>query len=262
MPRTKFSHASSMKNWKRSAYSRDYHRKARYVKHPKYISGPSKTFVKHKGMGFTDEYFCQLRYIDTYRFVTATAAQVWNANSVYDPDNSHPLNHQPYYFDQLSTIYLKYQVLKCSLKLEIANQTALNLNVCIGFAKSDPSVFTFNQLQEMPYAKTLQVGFSTGSGLGFMSTAMGIKKFLGHKSIIEIEDLWGLTGGIGFGSNPPELVYMYVAIQSTDGVSAQNTYLRAILDYKVRLFDRKAQLPSLANQSGSGQTGATGFIII
>jgi len=70
--------------------------------------------------GFPSRQFVKLVYQD---YLTGTSSGgtfvsgTYGLNSLYDPDSAIG-GHQPYYFDQLSTIYARYRVLKCKIDID------------------------------------------------------------------------------------------------------------------------------------------------
>ena len=73
-------------------------------------------------------------YCEQYDFTTASGligAQVFKANSLYDPDHT-GVGHQPMYLDQISAIYQRYRVTDFEIKVTFVNtSTTVPVRVCI-----------------------------------------------------------------------------------------------------------------------------------
>lgn len=217
------------------------------------------------GSVFPDEYFTTLKYVSVIQFFSASGLtnQIFYGNSLYDPDYSHSLNHQPAGFDQLSALYNRYQVLGCKITAEINNNSStVPINATLGFSAQNPVAFNDLYFPENPYTKTIAVGTASGMSSKKITSQCSIKKILGHKDIMENERTWGLCGNIGVGSNPADFVFAYLNMIADDTVSTINCYVRFTISYHARFFQKLGIPISKANTGVTGSTGATGTNIV
>lgn len=73
--------------------------------------------------GFPASTFVKLAYESNVISTVATVAGTlhrWNANSIYDPDNT-GVGHQPRFHDKWSQIYKRYVVYACKIQWELIN---------------------------------------------------------------------------------------------------------------------------------------------
>lgn len=230
-----------------------------FKKHKKYRKSYFKrerphalTLYAQPGTGIPDEMRTSLRYISNMQFNNTVQGQVWNINSLYDPDYTHSINHQPLYFDQYSELYKRYQVYACKIKLDIVNQsTGDTVYVVLAPTTDDPSSWDLKSLEEQPYTKRVAVGPSGGMGIKKLSMYITMNRLLGQNKTSAMDVLSGLTGGLGVGSNPSTQLFAYTAVYSVDGSTNQNVYVRTELIFYCRFYSRKIN-------TISKYTGATG----
>lgn len=76
--------------------------------------------------GIVDVYQCKLKYASSFLLTCATlgtsSTYVWRMNSLFDPDFTGG-GHQPYMFDQISSLYTYYNVTSCSVLLQMTPVT-------------------------------------------------------------------------------------------------------------------------------------------
>lgn len=117
-----------MPNYKRKRSMTVYRpRKKRAAK--KYDQGViTKLNIRRGIFGFPDTLRTQLRYADVF-ILTSTVGSVaehaMRMNSLYDPDFT-GTGHQPYFYDQLASVYSRYSVVKSTMKCKfslVANST-------------------------------------------------------------------------------------------------------------------------------------------
>lgn len=226
---------------------------------------PSKLILRGNiGAVMPDEYFCTLKYTTVIQHFSASGIsnQIFYANSLYDPDYTHALNHQPLGFDQLYVFYNKYQVLGCKMDIEVNNNSSTQpINVTYGFSANNPVFFNDLYFPENPYINKMVVGTASGNGSKKGSVKCSIKKILGQKGVLMDERTWGNMGPIGTGSNPTDFVFAFANVISDDLVSTQNLYIRYTLSYHARFFQRYQLNPSRF-LGVTGSTGATGTTVI
>lgn len=75
-----------------------------------------------------------LKYVDTkvLSYSAGTAATMWRANSIYDPDYT-STGGQPLYFDQLTAVYNHWRVKKstCVIKIVDGPANTYNMGACL-----------------------------------------------------------------------------------------------------------------------------------
>lgn len=226
---------------------------------------PSRLILRGNiGGVMPDEYFCTLKYTTVIQHFSASgfSNQIFYANSLYDPDYTHALNHQPMGFDQLGYFYQKYQVLGCKMEIQLNNNSStVPIFATYGFSVNNPVFFNDLYFPENPYIKTMQVGTASGNGSGKTNIQCSIKKMLGHKNILEDERTWGLVGNIGVGTSPADFVFAFCNVISDDQVSTVNAYGRYTLSFHARFFQRLNLVPSFGSGS-TGHSGATGSTVV
>lgn len=214
------------------------------------IKGPAVLKSRIPG-GFPDIYRLPFRYNSVIRFSSVLNIQVYNANSIYDPDLTNS-GHQPLYYDQFSPIYNKYQVDAFKLEIEITNQSSTtNSNCLVGISNFDPSTTVFDVLDELPYTKRASVGPSTGMNTRKLSIYGTVKRIYGLKNIEQEDSL-----ASGYSTNPTYKIYVWFCSIATDGSSSQNIYFRGTLTQYTKLYDRKIVALSYA-LGPAGSTGGT-----
>jgi len=181
------------------------------------------------GIGFPDQLRCTLRYSDAGSQFTASitpAAQVFRANSLFDPDLTGS-GSQPEYFDQLSAVYGQYCVQACHFKAEIFN-TGTTSNLCV-LLYSDVNVGTaaVENMTEHRYAKHGIV--SAKGGMDHMtidlppilnSTLQG-EKYLNSDA----------NNYQGIGVNPVDPTYAIFKTTSMDNATNSNVYVNFYIEY-------------------------------
>lgn len=228
------------------------------------MNKPSKLILRgNVGAVMPDEYFCTLKYSTIINHTGVVSNQIFKANSLYDPDGTHSINHQPNGFDQLSLFYNRYQVLASKMDIYINNNsTTIPCFVTYGYSALNPNLGNDLYFPENPYIKQVALGPSQGLGSFHRTITCSTKKILGHKSILQDERTWGLCGGIGSGSDPADFVFGFCNIVADDGVSSQNVYVRYTVEFTCRFFQKFLIPPSKTTGGTTGSTGATGANII
>lgn len=226
---------------------------------------PSKLILRgNVGAVVPDEYFCTLKYTTVIQHFSAGGLtnQIFYANSLYDPDYSHALNHQPMGFDQLAFFYNKYQVLGCKLIIEVTNNSStVPVSCTYGFTAQNPVFLNDLYFPETQYIKVMPVGTAAGNGIKKAVIQCATKKILGQKSILADERTWGNCGSVT-GSSPTDFVFAFCQVNADDQVSTVNCYVRYTLHFHSRFFQRINLPPSYGFGGPTGHTGATGTTLI
>lgn len=171
---------------------------------------------------------------------------VFRANSVYDPYRS--LNgvlqtgHQPLFHDQYSAIYDHYKVVGSKISILSANDYSDQNNVmgnlltCV--VNNDPSAYSsYTEATEAKGVKYVQVHERRTSKL---KNTYSAKNFHNKVDVKDNEDLQGILGNTGVGSNPSSEAY-YV-IQAFPLYAGSNTYpicANVRIEYLTLVYDMK-----------------------
>lgn len=195
-----------------------------------------------RAFGFPDVYRCWMRYSDVYTFGSSAtpAAQVWRANSLFDPDLTSG-GHQPLYYDQLTAVYNEYLVFKFDISLELINQASSSVIAVLMFSDSNISANTVEELTEGRYSKHTSVGPGTGMGRAKLFGTMSMSKLHGQRNLDSDPNQYSAVG-----SNPTDVGYCIFKCASTDGTNV-NLYVRAVLRFVVKFKDAYEPNESLAN---------------
>lgn len=187
--------------------------------------------------GFPRSTVTTLRYCETYS-LTSTASsiakQVFRMNSIYDPDFTNT-GHQPYYFDQLSTLYDHYVVLGSKLTVQFFQVPSPIGNaqpsgpVTVGII-CDPTGTTSSLLSTLEEANT---GVSRtiapqGNDQAWLKTTYSPEKDIG---VDESDD----TVGAATNNNPSQAWYATVYACETNGSTAVTVNAKVTMEFTVRL---------------------------
>ncbi len=189
--------------------------------------------VVYRGLGMPDAFETTLMYASNgFHFASSAtpAAQVFAANSVFDPDVT-GTGHQPHYFDQLAAIYTEYTVLEFRAEMSISNQsTTIPANWVYLVSDSDSSSASVESLTESQYA-TSGIIAATGSGpasLTVRTPPVSIVKLSGHGQAIRNDTVLSAIVSL----NPADLIYFIFKMSDTSGVSSMNCYVNFKLFFR------------------------------
>jgi len=181
------------------------------------------------GIGFPDQLRCTLRYSDAGSQFTASiapAAQVFRANSLFDPDLTGS-GSQPEYFDQIAAVYGQYCVMGCRFKAEVFN-TGTTSNVAV-ILYSDANIATqsVENMTEHRYAKHGVVSAKGGMDRITIELPPILNSTIqGEKSLNS--DPSNYTG---VGTNPTDPTYAIFRTSAMDNATNSNIYCNFYLEY-------------------------------
>lgn len=223
-------------------------RKSNYAKNaismgnfqPKLIQNLS---VNRNRFGLPDTLITKVRYyeeVDLTSTAGSTATYAFRMNSLFDP-NFTGAGHQPYYFDQLSPLYSRYNVLGSKLRVQFsaASDSATSGPWSVGVVGDGngtiSSVETTNRETNTSDSKILMP--RTGSNnLATCYCTFAPMRDLGV-------DPYDDTNGADVASNPTGV---YFAVLFVSDVGASTSVVRAYVNIEFTVaFDR------LVNQTGS-----------
>jgi len=187
------------------------------------------SMARFPGIGFPDQLRCTLRYSDAGSQFTgsiAPAAQVFRANSLFDPDLT-GAGSQPEYFDQLAACYGQYCVQGVRFKAEIFN-TGTTSNIAV-ILYSDVNVATqsVENMTEHRYAKHGVVSAKGGKD----SINLALPPILNSTIQGELDLNSDPSNYTGVGTNPTDPTYVIFRTSSMDNATNSNIYCNFYIEY-------------------------------
>lgn len=195
--------------------------------------------------GFPTEIRTSLRYSDVITLTStanAVANHVFRMNSLFDPDFT-GTGHQPYYFDQLATIYQRYTVIGSKLTATFtpipaaingAGTTQLNGPVLCA-VWGDPTSTNTTTLSTIMETNT--------ASSGLISTATGGNNRLVLSTNYSPETKLGLsngddTVGSSTSNSPSQVWYGIVSLADVGLASATSVSVKIDMEFRVRFFQQ------------------------
>jgi len=185
--------------------------------------------VRFPGVGFPDQLRCTLRYSDAGVQFTGSispAAQVYRANSLFDPDLTGS-GSQPEYFDQLSAAYLQYCVQGVRVKAELFNTgTVSNISVLF-YSDANVATQAVENMTEHRFARHSVVSAKGGKD----NVTMALPPIL-NSTIQGEKDLnTDPSNYTGIGTNPTDPTYIIFRTSSMDNATNSNVYVNFYIEY-------------------------------
>lgn len=200
--------------------------------------GSPRVSVFKSPSGFPDKVRCKVRYEESLTFTQALgtlATNVYRGNSCFDPDFT-GTGGQPYYFDQLMSIYLFYRVYGCKIEVWATSNTGPVSTRLLLVPSPTNTAFSSEELaSETPYSKSRLMKFGAqGVGSAYMKHYMSTAKLLGvPKKAIAIEDDYAGSNA----ANPVSQWYWHFA-NCTPSLETQSMICRVRLTYYVSFEER------------------------
>lgn len=240
--------------WKKSASKRSSKRKVSFKK-SKLVTNKKRnqrknniyykptTTVQTGRLPFAQSYLANFPYStssslnpDEYTFLSSGTQ--YRLNSLYDPVFAAG-GKQPFQFDQLSTVYLKYRVYGAKVEITFNNPTGDGLYVGyhVGFS-ADP--FTpigkdASYLSEIAKGRLIPIN-NTGSQTKVMSFYVPINTVFGvPKSQIGIDPNYSSTV---FTNPVNQAILTVLALDSTGNATAKNIEYRLKITYYSKMYER------------------------
>lgn len=198
------------------------------------LFGPSRGIQSVRGV-IPARTIVKMRYVENWASPGTIIDHLWNLNSIYDPNRS-GTGHQPYGHDTYLTLYNRYRVIACRVRLRpvtfstgsVYKQTFVANNTVTLF--SNPSLAA-----ESPNAKTIPIASALGP---YFSQTFYPNQVCGATKVEYMAD--DRYMGV-FGSDPSEVIVLHVVTSGfNDAAPAANDVMYVIeLEYTVELFDRK-----------------------
>lgn len=206
----------------------------------------TKAVVVNRGITpIAPRFITKLKYADEASLTSTTgipAIQVWNLNSLFDPDRT-GTGHQPYGYDQIKTLYDYYRVFAVSWRIDFVPNTAAEiprLTVLPADESSLPSTTNRTLMMEMPRAITKE-GHHGANKVSFRGR-ITLHKLRGQTSQQYRGDDDN-RAQIGF--SPAHVLGLYCVLASANNAGVTiNGVLRITLVYHVEFYDSTLQSQS------------------
>jgi hypothetical protein len=185
--------------------------------------------ARFPGVGFPDQLRCTLRYSDAGVQFTGSiqpAAQVYRANSLFDPDLTGS-GTQPEYFDQLSAVYSQYCVMGARIRAEIFN-TGTVANLCaLLYSDANIATQTTENMCEHRFAKHCIVSAKGGKDNAYLNLPAILNSTLQGEEHLNTDP----SNYTGVGTNPTDPTYAIFRCVSMDNATNSNIYANFHIEY-------------------------------
>lgn len=184
-----------------------------------------------------------LTYSQTQQFTTTGGntfgtEQVFNLNNLYDPDFS-GTGHQPYGFDQITPLYLRYKVDAAKVSLTFTDPSADG--IVVGALAQPPQVGTtlqgmsIDRAAETPLCAVKRIN-NSGKQVVTISAYLPIHKLCGLSKLQFAADTDLYTSGVGTG--PALIPALRVAVASIRNNLTDTIFCTAKIRYYATFFER------------------------
>lgn len=198
-----------------------------------------KQSVVYRGIGLPAEFYTKLKYNVNLTFNTFPYEEIlFRMGSIFDPEFAFG-GDKPMYTDQFFTLYRKFNVNACDIKMSFINKSATGETSYqrVGCYPLGQTAFAtgIQEAVERDNGVYSTLGPNTGDqGIVNMSLYGKIHKLLGlPKDEAQDDSLSGTTS-----SNPTVGAYAHIYCGSLDGLTTSNVYCTVTLTYYVRFYDR------------------------
>lgn len=208
---------------------RPFARKRQFKRFRKNSPATSKWRVK----GIPDQLFCKLNYVESLLLTQSGGliARQSYQSSCFDPNQSLG-GHQPRYWDQLTPLYNRYQVLGMKVKYLINNASSTPIRVVHTWTDgTQPSVLDVDSMSEQKYSTTRILGVQGGKDTSSITSYMSAKKIHGQRNILQMDNQQAFTS-----ANPLDMFYSNIGIQAI-GTGGITVGLQAHITFYVRMFE-------------------------
>lgn len=200
-----------------------------------YVVTPARLVI-HRGIGFPSEYITNLVYGDNF-VLTGTVSNVWQEkvyklNSCYDPDDALG-GAQPMWFDQVTSIYNRYEVLGAKLTATFTADSAPGSGPWIcGVSPHDSNT--------LPTSDPEQLMLLNNTSTAMIGGDHGLVELSGTYNANDL----GLTKGddslvANYNANPDRLWYCHVWQSSLGTTYNGPVTVRLRIEYLIRFSARK-----------------------
>lgn len=200
--------------------------------------------------GFPQNTVVKLRYSEEFILnpgVPGVDNYFFRANSLYDPDYTAILGHQPLYYNQWSPMYKRYTVLGSKITMMyVPSLSSSVVPLTYGVSLQKESINPYFDPNTYIEATLSKVGGVAGgypqsmAPTGKMPRVVqkySAKAYHGVKDVKDNKELSGLMGDLGTGSDPTTLAYFNCWAISNNGNTPGPLAFRVIIDYIANLHD-------------------------
>lgn len=168
-------------------------------------------------IGLPTEYRTRLRYTSYFNSSAAggiVGDQLVSGNSVYDPDAS-GVGEQPYWYDEMSQIYVKYRVVRSKIVIRLINTSTPLVRVVVLPIYSSSIPTDSYESSELPRSKFREVsGTAGGPVIAKISSGADTHDIVGVSAEASlIEDAYAANSG----ANPAYRWYWLIQVQNIGG---------------------------------------------
>lgn len=217
----------------------------RYKKKKYWTNNRMVNYVnRFTGFGFPGKLRAKLKYVDEVSTGASASIQYFrfSANGMFDPNVS-GVGHQPYGFDQFSTVYGKYRVLSSVMKVWHVNNTATTpdrVPCYVAIALDQDVALTFSNVTHMLESDIIGNVRQIGAYHAVAGTSMSLKEHARKK--YSAKGYFGkgfddndLEGSVT--SNPTTQCYYHLMCAPQAGATSQQMYFRVQIEYSVEFTD-------------------------
>jgi len=188
--------------------------------------------------------YLTFKYSDFQSFTLATLVgtqQLYRMNSLFDPDKT-GAGHQPYGYDQITPLYLRYRVLRFRYKITFATSSsdyfALVIPINGALQSAISNLTTFTQAAESPRGRSTIVSSSTVSIVMTGNVALNALNGTTRLEYLADDRFQSATG-----SNPTEVIDLAIGWFNPSGGTITINF-GAQLEYEADVHDPILQAQS------------------
>lgn len=207
--------------------------------------------VRNNGpFAFPDRYDCVLKYCtnSSTSAVPSWSDNVWNVNSLYDPDSS-GTGHQPRFFDQLAAIYGRYRVVRAHFHLTLRQRAAHGIMANLIPANTS-ALFTSALSQELTRAGETRITSSNAPPLLIRKTILPNAIAGVSLETYLADDRFAAQ----VTASPAEVICAHQFVQSLDGTTSIDYEWSIQILYDCEFFDLIDPSSSVARPAPRAQT--------
>lgn len=179
-------------------------------------------------------YITRMKYAEAVPMSSAGMSTYrWNLNSIWDPNRT-GIGHQPYAYDQLSTLYNRYRVISCRY---VVSAIADGSNIqCAVLPSNDasPPISNVSECRENPRAQYIVQ--NPGGNLKVMKGKVNLPQLMGRttEQYMASDKYEAIVT-----SSPTEIGILHVFTQgfNDDPTFNPNATINILLEYTVEFFD-------------------------
>jgi len=218
----------------RRRYRKNYRKKAPHRRvNRRFVHRPLRNKVPTGAAPLAKKHLVRLKYTDIIDWdptTLATQVQVFNMNSLFDPDQT-GVGHQPYGFDQLAALFAHYRVYKFSWHIEFAPSNE-RLHVCVIPINGSTAPTTIPVAGEQPLGVTKAMSFDGGPPCVFKGHQY-LSRFTGATSVqYKTDDRYSAATT----ESPVELMRVHILVYNPSGSSVA-TSCNVTLIYHTEFYD-------------------------